>query len=51
MNMQKAFRNFFGQQLLQIRKNVNIEPSRRIEYIKQLWETLSMAEKQRYLTQ
>lgn len=48
MEQQKAFRNFFGQQLLQVRKNITIKPSNRIEYIKQLWESLTISEKEKY---
>lgn len=48
INMNSAFRNFFGQHLLAIRKDQNINPQDRIKYIEQLWQNLNDAEKSKY---
>lgn len=48
MNNNKAFRNFFGQHLLAIRKDNNIKPQERVKHIEKLWQNLDESEKIKY---
>ena len=46
--MNKAFQNFFGQHLLAIRRDKNINPQDRIKHIEKLWQNLDESEKIKY---